>query len=130
MMITRLAFWFGGRDRNIVTSLAMLILAPLAAMIIQMAVSRSREFAADRSAGILTNRPMDLVAALEKIQGSVSRRPMPESAGSNITAHLFIINPFTRQGLASLFSTHPSLDKRAKRLQALDQELRGMVKGI
>ncbi len=129
-MIARLAFWFGDRGRNIVASLAMLILAPLAAMIIQMAVSRSREFAADRSAGILTNRPMDLVAALEKIQGSVSRRPMPESAGSNITAHLFIINPFTRQGLASLFSTHPSLDKRAKRLQDLDQELRGMVKGI
>jgi len=130
-MLARVAFWFGGdRERNFVSLLAMMILAPLAAILIQMAVSRSREYAADRGAGMLTGRPSDLIAALQKLQASVKQHPMPEKAGSNATAHLFIVNPFKLGGLASLFSTHPTLEQRATRLQALEQELQRLPKGV
>ncbi len=129
-LMARLAFWFGGgRDRNLVAMLAMLILGPLAAILIQMAVSRSREFAADRGAGILTNRPQDLSRALEKLQAAAKRQPLSEGAGSSATAHLFIVNPFKMSGLANLFSTHPTLEQRRERLEALDRELRGMPRG-
>jgi len=124
--IARITFFFGGsRDRNALGMLAMLILAPIAAMLIQLAISRSREFAADRGSGLLTNRPLDLAAALEKIQASVKQRPLPATAGTNNTAHLFIVNPFRAGGIASLFSTHPSMEQRVRRLQALDRELKG-----
>ncbi|MBN1595062.1 zinc metalloprotease HtpX [candidate division FCPU426 bacterium] len=124
VMLARLAFFFGGsRDRNLFSMLIMLILAPVAAMLIQMAISRSREYAADRGAGLLTRRPADLVSALEKLHAVVKRQPMPAPAGADVTAHLFIVNPFTLRGLASLFSTHPSLEQRAERLLALEQEM-------
>jgi heat shock protein HtpX len=131
-MIARMALWFGGgRDRdNAVAGIALLILAPIAAFLIQMAISRSREFAADRGAGVLTNRPMDLVAALEKLHLSVARQPLAATPTSNVTAHLFIVNPFKAGGLATLFSTHPNLEQRAERLRALDAELKGLPKGI
>ncbi|MCD4813838.1 zinc metalloprotease HtpX [bacterium] len=130
VMLARFAFWFGGsRDRNLVGLLLTMIIGPLAAILIQMAVSRSREYAADRGAGLLTNRPEDLVHALEKLQASVKRQPMQENAASNATAHMFIVNPFKRGGLASLFSTHPTLEQRAGRLQELARELQGVPKG-
>lgn len=124
VMLARFSFLFGGdRGRNLVAMLAMMILAPLAAMLIQMAISRSREYAADRGAGILTRRPADLIAALQKLQTAVKRHPMPTRAGSDATAHIFIVNPFKRGGLSSLFSTHPTFEQRAERLQALEREL-------
>lgn len=128
-MIARMAFWFGGdRDnRNVLGGVLMLILAPLAAFMIQMAVSRSREFAADRGAAEITRHPMDLVAALKKIHAAVKFQPMPQTASGNATAHLFIVNPFKLSGLASLFSTHPSLEQRAERLQALEREMHGVL---
>ena len=123
-MLARFAFFFGGdRDRNILATLAMLILAPLAAFLIQMAVSRSREYAADRTAGLITKRPLDLVKALEKLQLAVKKKSLPATTSSNATAHLFIINPFKGKNFASLFSTHPSLEQRSMRLQALAKEL-------
>jgi len=132
-MIARLAFFFGGgedRDRNPLVMLLMLILAPIAALLIQMAVSRSREFAADRSAGMLTNRPLDLVTALQKLHTSVARHPAVATAREQNTAHLFIVNPFKGEGLMSLFSTHPNFEQRSARLRELDQELRGVPKGV
>ncbi|MEW6516975.1 MAG: zinc metalloprotease HtpX [candidate division FCPU426 bacterium] len=130
-MLARISFWFGGsRDRNAAGALITLLLAPIAAMLIQLAVSRSREYAADRGAGQLTNRPLDLVKALEKLHLAVRQRPLAETAGSQATAHLFIVNPFKLSGLANLFSTHPTLEQRRERLEALDQELRGVIKGV
>lgn len=128
--MARMTYWLGGdRGRNAIGALLTMLLAPLAALLIQLAVSRSREYAADRGAGLLTNRPLDLVRALEKLQLSVQRRPLAVTNGTQATAHLFIVNPFKLSGLAGMFSTHPTLDQRRERLEALDQELRGAVKG-
>jgi heat shock protein HtpX len=129
--LTRMALFFGGdRDRNALVTLAVLILAPLAAMLIQLAISRSREYAADRSAGELTNRPMDLVSALEKLHHAVKLRPAEATVTGNNTAHLFIVNPFKLSGIAALFSTHPTLEQRAERLRALENELRDQPKEV
>ena len=133
-MIARMALWFGpgsSDDRNNgLATLVLLIVAPIAAMLIQLAISRSREYAADRGAGILTNRPRDLVEALEKLHNSVSRNPLPQMAGAEATAHLFIVNPFKLSNFAAMFSTHPSLEQRAKKLMELEEELRGVPKGM
>jgi heat shock protein HtpX len=130
----RMAMFFGGgqdRDRGgALGTLLLLVLAPLAAILVQMAVSRSREYDADRGAGLLTQRPLDLVAALEKLQTAVAQRPAEATAATANTAHLFIVNPFKGGGLMTLFSTHPSLEQRAARLQDLVRELQGVPKGI
>ena len=94
-----------------------IIVAPIVAMMIQMAISRSREFMADESGARLTGRPLDLASALKKIEGSKGRVPM--TAGSPATAHLFIINPFSSKGMAHLFSTHPATAERVKRLEEM-----------
>lgn len=130
-MIARMAYWFGGdRDRNVLVDLLIMILAPVAAFLIQMAISRSREYAADRSAGLLTQHPLDLVAALQKLHGSVAAHPVAATPGTQNTAHLFIVNPFKGGGLVTLFSTHPSFEQRAERLQELHRELQGLPKGM
>jgi len=92
-------------------------LAPLAATLIQMAISRSREFAADEHGAHLSADPLALASALRKIEAWSQRIPM--TAGSPATAHLFIVNPFSGGGLARLFSTHPSTEERIARLQAI-----------
>jgi heat shock protein HtpX len=115
-ILARMAFWFGGRRREggLITSLLMLILAPLAAMLIQMWVSRTREFAADASAAELTHNPYALASALEKISGMSRQVPLVASANS---AHMFIIAPLlSGQSFANLFSTHPPVQKRIERL--------------
>lgn len=131
-MLARMAYFFGGsRDRdNAAGMLVLMILAPIAAFLIQMAISRSREFAADRGAGLLTHRPQDLVTALKKLTYAAKVKPLEATPSGNITAHLFIVNPFKAGGLASLFSTHPTLEQRAERLQALEDELRGLPKAV
>lgn len=122
-ILARMGFWFGvlgggGGDRDRegggLGALAMLILAPIAAMLIQLWVSRTREFEADASGAHLTGNPYALASALEKIS-SVSRRvPLPASPS---TAHLFIVAPLlSGEMLASLFSTHPPLRQRIERL--------------
>jgi heat shock protein HtpX len=114
------AFLGGGRDDDnrggMAGALLMAILAPLAAMLVQMAISRSREFAADESGARLSGKPLALASALQRLESSVPRFPM--GMGSPSTAHLFIVNPF-RGGIAGLFSTHPSMEKRIARLQEL-----------
>ena len=94
-----------------------LILAPILASMIQLAISRSREFLADASAAQMTGDPLALASALRKIEGVSARVPM--HAGSPQTAHLFIMNPFSGGGIAKLFSTHPATDDRVQRLEAM-----------
>jgi heat shock protein HtpX len=95
----------------------MAIIAPIAAMLIQMAVSRSREFMADEGGARLSGKPRALASALTKLQQAATMVPMQEATPA--TSHMFIINPLTASRLASLFSTHPSTEDRVARLMAM-----------
>ncbi|MDI1460208.1 zinc metalloprotease HtpX [Catellatospora sp. KI3] len=124
-MLANLA-WFlpigGGDDEDGVNPLAMLmmlILGPLAASIIQMAISRSREFQADASGAQLTNDPLALASALKKIHLGVQQLPLPAEGQLASSAHLMIDNPLRGGGIASLFSTHPPMEERVRRLEAM-----------
>ncbi|MGE3540397.1 MAG: zinc metalloprotease HtpX [Candidatus Tectimicrobiota bacterium] len=103
--------------RSPLAGLLGIVLAPLAATLIQTAISRSREYIADERGAQLCGNPLALASALRKIEAWSQRIPM--TAGSPATAHLFIINPFTGGGLARLFSTHPATEERIARLQAM-----------
>ncbi|HLX44880.1 MAG TPA: zinc metalloprotease HtpX [Bryobacteraceae bacterium] len=121
--IARMAFWFGPRSRDdddrgsAAGGILMLIFAPIAAMLIQMAISRTREFSADETSAKYTGSPDGLINALRKLETGVAREPMPDATPS--TAHLFILNPFGSGGLMRLFSTHPSTEDRIARLEAM-----------
>lgn len=122
MMLARFAFFFGGlgrdRDRDnplgAVGGILFLILAPMAALLIQMALSRSREFQADASGAQLAGNPYGLARALEKLERGATRIPMREV--NPATAHLMIVNPLRRGLVATLFSTHPPTAERIRRL--------------
>ena len=126
-MITRMAQWalmFGGNRRDEreggshpLVMLVMVILAPLAALLIQLAVSRSREFDADESGAKLSGNPLYLASALRKLEAGVRRTPMLEA--NPTTAHLFIVNPLKAGTLTKLFSTHPPLEERIERLERM-----------
>lgn len=96
--------------------LVMMIVAPIAAMLIQMAISRSREFLADEGGAQISGNPMSLANALRKISARVEQIPMDASPS---TAHMFIVNPLTGGGLMKLFSTHPPMEERIARLEAM-----------
>lgn len=119
-MIARFAIFFpggSGNDRgNAFSAILMLILAPIAAVLIQMAISRSREYAADRDGGEICGRPGSLADALDKLQRGAEARPMDANPS---TAHMFIVNPFAggMSGIRSLFSTHPPTEERIRRLK-------------
>jgi heat shock protein HtpX len=122
MMLARMTMYAGmfggGRDdrdgqSNPIALLAMMILAPIAAMMIQMAISRSREFAADAGAARITGNPHALASALRKIDARARRVPLDANPA---TAHMFIIKPFSGKGLTSLFSTHPPTEARVQAL--------------
>jgi heat shock protein HtpX len=120
MMVSRFAMFFGGsRDErgngNPVALLATVILAPIAAMLIQAAISRSREYTADAAGAAIAGHPMGLVSALRKIEAASKRVPLDANPA---TAHMFIIKPFSAGGMLSLFSTHPPTERR---IQALTQ---------
>jgi heat shock protein HtpX len=102
---------------NPIGGLLGVLIAPIAASLIQMAISRSREFMADEEGAHLSRQPLALARALSKLEAWKQRLPM--HAGSPATAHLFIVNPFTGGGLSNLFSTHPSTQERIERLQAM-----------
>jgi heat shock protein HtpX len=103
-----------GRDRGGGFGLVLVaIVSAIAAMLIQMAISRSREYQADASAARLSGNPRGLARALEALQRSAQRVPMEANAA---TAHMFIVNPFSRKGIVSLFSTHPPIEERIERL--------------
>jgi heat shock protein HtpX len=105
---------------NLIGALLMAILAPIAAMLIQLAISRSREYAADDSGARLCKKPLALANALNKLSTGVAIHPM--QGGSPATASLFIINPF-KGGLTGLFSTHPPMEERIRRLQDLSKQI-------
>ena len=111
--------WFGmmgDRRNNSAALLPMLILAPVAAALVQLAISRGREYEADYKGAILTKNPLGLASALQKIENSVKERPMK---GNSATSSLFIVNPFKADAFASLFSTHPPTAERVERLRQL-----------
>lgn len=117
-LLARFALFFGGgnRDRGSAASaILMMILAPIAAMLIQMAISRSREFAADRDGAIICGNPRALASALQRLQSGSERVAMDASPA---TAHMFIVNPFSgaMRGIRNLFSTHPPTEQRVERL--------------
>ena len=119
--LARMAFFFGPRrddDRDEGGgwgALLMLILAPIAAMLIQMAISRTREYAADQTSAEVTRNPQELISALSKLESWSQRIPLQEATPA--TAHLFIVNPFRSGFFSRLFSTHPSTEDRIARLQ-------------
>ncbi len=126
-ILANMAQWaliFGGGRRSDEHSgggglglIAMMIVAPIAATIIQLAISRSREYAADSGAAVLTSNPLGLARALEKLEAAATQRPMRSATPS--TAHMFIVNPLRGGGLAALFSTHPPMAERVQRLRAM-----------
>ena len=119
--LARMAFWFGGSsdDDNRgspVSSILMILLAPIAAMLIQMAISRSREFDADAASAKYVGSPYPLIGGLQKLESWSKQIPMNASPN---TAHMFIIQPFSGKSIMRLFSTHPSTADRIARLQAI-----------
>jgi len=125
--LAHMAQWaamFGGRSRddeeggsNPIAMILLAILAPIAAMLVQMAVSRSREFQADATGARVAGKPWGLAKALEKLQ--MANEAVPMAAATPATAHLFIVNPLSGQTLMRLFSTHPPLEERIARLRAM-----------
>jgi heat shock protein HtpX len=114
----------GGRDDregvNPLVALLAIIVAPIAAMLIQLAISRAREYEADSPGAHISGDPLALASALEKLERGTAMRPMNASApGTEATAHLYIVNPFTAQGIGSLFQTHPPIPERVARLRAM-----------
>lgn len=127
--MARWSMMFGGRDDRenrggglqIIAFIVISIVAPLAAMLVQMAISRSREYQADESGARLCRKPLALASALQKLQTASSRRPLE---GANpATAHLFIVNPLSGQAFMNLFSTHPPVERRVEILHSLAKQL-------
>lgn len=118
-MLYYIGFFFGGSDDDDGSPLGrilMLILAPIAAMLIQMAISRSREFAADRGGAEICGKPLALASALQNLERGVEQIPMKANQAS---AHMFIVNPLRGGGVTKLFSTHPSTEERVQKLREL-----------
>jgi heat shock protein HtpX len=117
----------GGSDRDrgtnplqIVSAIVAIIVAPLAAMLVQLAISRSREYHADEGGATLTS-PLSLASALRKLEAANRKRPLEANPG---TAHLFIVNPLRGGGVVTLFSTHPPIEDRVARLEAMADQRR------
>ncbi|HET6398950.1 MAG TPA: zinc metalloprotease HtpX [Candidatus Thermoplasmatota archaeon] len=122
----RMLFWnalFGGGDnRNpmmMLVGLVFMVLAPVAAIIIQLSISRSREFKADAVGARISGKPLALAAALEKMEQVAKGYPLTDRNASSATASLFIVNPFRGGGMSKLFSTHPDTQERIRRLKAM-----------
>ena len=128
-MLAQFGLFFGGghRDNNngmgIIGTIAMVILAPIAAMLVQMAISRTREYSADDLGARIAGRPDALASALVKISNAAHQIENPTAERSPATAHLFIVNPLTGQRMDNLFSTHPATENRIAALQALARQM-------
>ena len=126
-MLANFALFFGGRDRNnpvgIVGTILIMILAPLAAMLVQMAISRTREYVADRIGGAICGNPLWLASALERLEYAAGRVDNEIAENNPATAHLFIINPLHARAADGLFSTHPKTANRVQRLRQMAAEM-------
>ncbi len=120
-MLAQFGLFFGGRGRDnplgLIGTIAMVILAPMAAMLVQMAISRTREYSADKLGAQMSGQPLALAGALRKISGMAHRIENDSAEANPATAHLFIINPLSREGMDSLFSTRPATENRIAELQ-------------
>ncbi len=127
-MLANFALFFGGRNSNngnslgLIGSLALMILAPLGAMLVQMAISRSREYEADRMGAEISGQPLWLASALANLHNTARVVPNEQAERNPATAHLFIVNPLHGRGADNLFSTHPSMENRIARLRAMAGE--------
>lgn len=130
-MLANFALFFGssGDNRNnplgMVGTIALVFLAPIAAGLVQMAISRSREYDADRMGAEIAGQPLWLASALERIEQSAHRVVNNDAERNPATAHMFIINPLAGQGMDNLFATHPSTGNRIARLQSMAQGMQG-----
>jgi heat shock protein HtpX len=129
-MVAQFGMFFGGhRDNNnglgIIGSILMMILAPLGAMLVQLAISRTREYAADNLGARIAGQPMWLASALVKIENAAHQVPNWEAERNPATAHMFIVNPLAGHGVDNLFATHPSTENRIAALQQLAAEMSG-----
>ena len=127
-MLANFGFMFGGRgnDNNtigFIGTLALLILGPLAAGLVQMAISRTREYEADREGAEISRRPLALASALEKIAGAAKHIPNMPAERNPASAHLFIVNPLSGARMDNLFSTHPNVENRVARLQEMARDM-------
>lgn len=126
-MLANFGLLFGGRDRNSplgpLGAIVLMILAPLAAMVVQMAISRTREYAADRGGAEISAKPLALASALSKISGAARAIENPAAEANPATAHLFIVNPLSGQRMDNLFSTHPATENRIAALQGMAAEM-------
>ena len=121
-MLANFAFFFGGNRNNplgIFGVILVAILAPLGAMMVQMAISRTREYEADRMGAAISGNPLWLASALERLESAARGIPNAAAERNPATAHLFIVNPLHGRGMDSLFSTHPSTANRVARLREM-----------
>lgn len=113
------SFFGGNQNQNPILLLVAIIIAPLAAGMIQMGISRTREYAADKTGAEITHDPEALASALLKLEQGVDRRPMEESGGQEAVSALYIVHPFRGGGMGKFFSTHPPIEERVKRLRKM-----------
>jgi heat shock protein HtpX len=121
-MLANFAMLFGGNRNNgsgIIGSIAMMVLAPVAAMLVQMAISRTREYAADRAGAEISGRPLWLASALEKLEQGARRIDNPTAEQNPASAHMFIVNPLHGGAMDGLFTTHPSTANRVAALREM-----------
>jgi heat shock protein HtpX len=129
-MVAQFGMFFGGNRNNgpgIIGQLALMILAPIAAMLVQMAISRTREYAADDMGARICGNPMWLASALSKIDNAAHQIPNEDAERAPATAHMFIINPLSGRSMDNLFTTHPSTQNRIAALQQLARQLGGQT---
>jgi heat shock protein HtpX len=127
-MLAQFGMFFGGHRSNnngpgVIATVLMMILAPLAAMLVQMAISRTREYSADNLGARIAGQPMWLASALVKIENAAHQIPNMDAEHNPATAHMFIVNPLSGRGVDNLFATHPSTANRIAALQRLAAEL-------
>ncbi len=121
-MLANFALFFGGNRNNplgLIGAIALVILAPVAAMLVQMAISRTREYSADKMGAEISGKPLGLASALAKLQAGAARIDNERAEANPATAHLFIVNPLHARNIGKLFSTHPDTDSRIARLEEM-----------
>jgi heat shock protein HtpX len=127
-MLANFGFFFGGRSNDsgnigAIGTLLLLILGPLAAGLVQLAISRTREYAADRAGTEISREPMALASALQKIAAAAHRIPNMEAERNPASAHLFIVNPLSGARMDNLFSTHPNVENRVAALEEMSRAM-------